>query len=152
MTRQFLSVTLDGRSEHDIKSVARLRSAVIDQMECFVNCKRINKSVFENDDALEIQPDPKNGRFDFTYAGTRIQFAVVAGLASDGPSAKIRCTHEYEIAANKISDLLGDFNLEPNGRMNFHEPSGQVCFAAHTADLIVAFYLAKAFENNLRVE
>jgi len=150
MTVQIAPVVLDGSCDFLIKGVSRLRAAVIDKMRPFVECKDIPSSTFKDDEGLLIDSDVARGYFDFTYAGTRVRLTVVAGLVSNEPSAKVICTHEYKVSGNEFSDFLGEFKVDSSGRTNFHEPSGQIHFTHNSADLILALYIAKALENNLR--
>jgi len=149
---QLPNTVLDENCDRRLNLLVNVRSQLLPMLAHFANCKQIAKSVFHQDDQLSVVESDRSDRVELLYAGTRIRFSLVVGLRGEDVVSKIVCTHVVDTFGKEQSFALGEFSVDDRGRTNYGESSGRPHYTKESADLIVAFYLSKAFENNLRIE
>jgi len=149
VTEQNQPIVVDQNHYHSIAKVARLRTLALVYLEHFSTYQNQRARVFEGDPLLTTAFDKDRGYADLTYAGTRIRFALIVGLSNSEPIAKVRCLHRFEVNGESKESSLGEFLLLEGGRTNLIERNGKPHYTEGSADLIAAYYFAKAFEKNL---
>lgn len=135
-----------------LSRIAPRRKRLQESLSYLARCNTPNNALGGLEE-FEAKYDEASGHVDISYAGAHIRFTVVVGLAAAEMVGRVICTHESDEFGKRQSYKLGEFTLDSNGRQtDLIMKDGVYHSLNHSADVIVGYFLAKAFENNLAIE
>lgn len=138
-------IQLDAVRVRELQAAVQLRKTLQAKLSVLLACKDIHQSYMTGLEADITESD--DGSIYVTCAGIQIRFTVVVGLANGAAAGKVVCTYEYMVHGERQSDKLGEFKLDERGVTNFVEHSGKPLVVSQSGDMIVAYYLERAFER-----
>ena len=144
---------LDEAAQQTLQEIRSAEEKLMDHHSIALTaCKNVRESIFKDDEALNIRTlDDDPQVVVASYRETSVRFQLFLGVAANGQAVgRIVCSHQYNFHGKLRFKYLGEFTIRTDGRTNFAPGAdGRTRFIAPSADLIVAHFLKKAYENNL---
>lgn len=152
MIQQIRPIVVDDNYYYAINQAARYREIALEHLESFSTKLNAQGRSFEGDKYLTVMFDRENGYVDLAYAGIRLRFLLVVGMADHEVVIKVKCLQKQQIDDEVRLSPLGEFIVGEGGRTNMIERGGRPFFMNQQPDIISSYYLSIALGRALNAE